>query len=377
MRRFDWLLPSLALLATGCIPAPRGEAPPRGTRAAPADDDERVRRAAAAPPSYTRQPYDASVAEDGSGPVTPAQVARPRPAWTARGVVADATDVAASVYVVRRGDTLRAISDRTGASAEAIARANGLAQRLGVRTGQRLSIPAGRYHLVRSGESGIAIARAYGVPWDRIVAENALAEPFILRAGQRLLLPPRPDTGASTLEERAAAFKLDIDDLITGSEPALARDAAPAAPVRTAREAVPATVPVEPPGRFAGRFDWPLTGPLIDRFGPLGGGRINEGINIGADAGTPIRAAADGVVAYVGSEIAVYGGLILIKHGGGWITTYGHAQELLVTRGQQVKRGQVIARAGETGSASEPMLHFEIRQGRKPVNPLGYLPRRG
>ena len=214
------------------------------------------------------------------------------------------------------------------------------------------------------------------MPWERIVAANQLEEPYILRAGQRLQLPPRPETRASTLEERAAAFQLDIDDLITGSEPALARNAAPAAPVQTARRAVPARVPVAQPGRFAGQFDWPLTGPLLARFGPMGSGRVNEGINIGTDLGAPIRASADGVVAYVGSEIAVYGGLILIKHGGGWITTYGHAQELLVTRGQQVKRGQIIARAGETGSAREPMLHFEIRQGRKPVNPLGLLPTR-
>ena len=119
------------------------------------------------------------------------------------------------------------------------------------------------------------------------------------------------------------------------------------------------------------------TGPIVRRFGSLGGGRQNDGINIGAAEGTPILAAADGVVAYVGSEVALYGGLILLRHGDGWITAYGHAEELLVKRGQSVKRGQIIARAGETGSATEPQLHFEIRQGRKPVNPLEHLPRRG
>ena len=82
------------------------------------------------------------------------------------------------------------------------------------------------------------------------------------------------------------------------------------------------------------------------------------------------------MVAYVGTEIAVFGGLILLKHGDGWITTYGHSQRLLVTRGQSVRRGQIIARAGETGSAREPQLHFEIRRGRRPVDPLGQLPAR-
>ncbi|SFR78547.1 M23 family metallopeptidase [Sphingomonas jatrophae] len=362
MRR---LLPLLLLLG-GCIPGARPDAP--GRYAEPSDQ----------PAPETRQEDEEAdrPRRDPDIATTPPQVAKPRPAWTARAATADARDVAEQRYTVRSGDTLSGIADRTGASAEAIARANGLAPPFVIRSSQVLAIPGGRYHLVRSGETGIAIARAYGIEWSRIVAANGLEEPFVLRSGQRLLLPTRPPPGESTLEQRAAAFRLDIDDIITGSEPALAANAKPAAPVATARKSVPATVPVAQPTRFAGRFDWPLSGPLLSRFGPQGGGRVNEGINIAVPAGTPIRASADGVVAYVGSEIALFGGLILLKHGGGWITTYAHAQELLVTRGQQVKRGQVIARAGETGSAREPQLHFEIRQGRKPVNPLDQLPKR-
>jgi murein DD-endopeptidase MepM/ murein hydrolase activator NlpD len=134
---------------------------------------------------------------------------------------------------------------------------------------------------------------------------------------------------------------------------------------------------VAEPSRFAGRFDWPLNGQILRRFGSLGSGQQNDGINIAAAPGAPILAAADGVVAYVGTEVAVFGGLILIRHGDGWITAYGHAQDLLVTRGQAVKRGQVIGYAGATGYAAEPQLHFEIRQNRKPVNPLDLLPKKG
>ena len=362
------------LILAACIPAPRGD-PPGGYDAPPppsADGPD-----AGDAPSAVPADTPIRTVPLGDRASTPPQVADPTPAWVARRVTPDAVDIAESRYTVQPGDSLGRIAERTGAGADAIARANELTPPFVVQLGQTLRIPGGRYHRVRTGETGIAIARAYGIAWDRVIAMNALAAPYVLRLDQRLLIPSRTEVRDMTLEQRAAAFKLDIDDLITGAEPALAQNARPAAPVRTARRAVPSMVPVQAPARFTGRFDWPLTGPILARFGPQGQGRINEGINIGVRAGTPILAAGDGVVAYVGSEIALYGGLILIKHGGGWITTYGHAEQLLVTRGQAVKRGQIIGRAGETGSAREPQLHFEIRQGRRPVNPLDQLPRRG
>ncbi|WP_076071451.1 M23 family metallopeptidase [Sphingomonas montana] len=368
MRRLAPLPLALALAA--CIPS--GRADPPGFLDPPRDPMP-------AGTDRTGNPdTDAPIRTDplGEKARTPPQVAKPPPAWTARKVVPDAVDIPASRYTVVSGDSLSRIAERTGAGADAIARANALPPPFVVQVGQTLDIPGGRYHRVRTGETGIAIARAYGIAWGRVIALNGLAAPYVLRLDQRLLIPSRTEVRAMTLEQRAAAFRLDIDDLITGAEPALAANARPAAPVRTARTAVPPNVPVRSPARFTGRFDWPLSGPILTRFGPQGQGRINEGINIGARAGTPILASADGVIAYVGSDIAVYGGLILIKHGGGWITTYGHAEQLLVTRGQAVKRGQIIARAGETGSAREPQLHFEIRQGRRPVNPLGQLPAR-
>ena len=301
--------------------------------------------------------------------------ASPPPAWEARTVVPGATEVKTGRVVVAAGDTLSAIADRTGASIEQIAQANGIEPPYRVRLGQRLTIPGGRYHRVGKGESGIAIARAYGVQWGRIADLNRLEEPYVLREGQRLLLPSSAETARMTMEQRAAAFRLDIEDLISGSEPAVAVNAKPAKAIKSAaRPSVPPTVPVAEPPRFAGRFDWPLKGRILRPFGDLGDGRRNDGINIAADEGEAITAAADGVVAYAGTGIAVYGGLVLIRHGDGWLTAYGHAEELLVKRGQAVKRGQTIARAGETGSVSEPQLHFEVRQGRRPVNPATMLP---
>ena len=115
---------------------------------------------------------------------------------------------------------------------------------------------------------------------------------------------------------------------------------------------------------------------MIRRFGPGASGERNDGIKIAAPLDTPVLAAADGVVAYVGSDIPALGGLVILRHGDGWTTVYGHAGQLLVQRGQAVKKGQMIALSGNSGFADRPELHFEIRQGRSPVDPLPRLPAR-
>jgi murein DD-endopeptidase MepM/ murein hydrolase activator NlpD len=294
------------------------------------------------------------------------------PAWQARPVAATAQTVAASNYVVQPGDTLRGVADRTGAGSEAIARANGLAPPFVIRAGQRLAIPAGRYHLVRAGETGIAIARAYGVDWSQIIAANDLSEPYTLRVGMRVLIPGGP----RTLAERAAAFTLDVDDIVTGGEPALASNQRPARPSSSPARVLPSSAALAEPVRLRGAFAWPMRGDIVARFGPGASGERYNGIEIAAPIGTPVLAAADGVVAYAGNEVANLGGLVILKHGDGWTTVYGHASRLLVQRGQSIKKGQTIASSGDTGSVDRPELHFEMRKGRTPVDPLGQLPSR-
>ncbi|MCA3254568.1 MAG: LysM peptidoglycan-binding domain-containing M23 family metallopeptidase [Alphaproteobacteria bacterium] len=345
-------------------------------------------------------------------PVAQAPAPKPQPpAWTPRKVVADAVEVPAASVTVTAGDSLGRIAARFGVSPGAIAAENGLASPFTIKVGQTLRIPGGRYHRVKPGETGIAIARAYGVKWGDVVTANALEAPFTLAAGQRLRLPGAKEVAAMSLEQRAEAFKVDIDDLVTGSEPAAAtpprpRPQRPAAtqsarvtppaatppavtPPAAAASAPPKAVaqaplprrqppskPLVEPAAFSGRFSWPLEGRVISTFGPKPGGRYNDGINIKATAGAPVRAAADGVVAYAGDGLEGFGGLVLIRHGDGWVTAYAHNEELLVSRGQAVKRGDIVARAGATGSVDEPQLHFEIRRGRNPVNPLTMLPPR-
>lgn len=275
---------------------------------------------------------------------------------------------------MRSGDSLRAIAERVGAGSEVIARANGLSAPFVIYAGQRLRIPGGQYHLVRSGQTGIAIARAYGVEWSSIVSTNDLSEPYILRTGQRILIPgdARPRSAA----ERAAAFRLDIDDIITGGEPAIAENQAPAKPAATPRRVLPATAALAAPTSSPGLFLWPVDGRIVSRFGAGASGERNNGIKIAVPVETPVKAAADGTVAYVGDGIAALGGLVIVRHGENWTSVYGHASKLLVQRGQAVKKGQTIALSGDTGFADRPELHFELRKGRTPVDPTAQLPKR-
>jgi murein DD-endopeptidase MepM/ murein hydrolase activator NlpD len=289
------------------------------------------------------------------------------PSWSPAIVERNARQVDESVYVVQPGDTLYKIEAQTGAGLRQIVEANNLAMPYTLQVSQRLTIPGGLYHRVARGETGIAIARAYGASWADIVSLNAILPPYILREGQRLRLPVSasavPVTVDITPEQRAASFSLNIDDVVTGGEPALAQAGAQPASVAL----------VDRPTHFAGTFIWPVEGSLLRRFGVMGGGRTNDGINIGAALGTAVHAASDGVVVYSGNEIGVFGGLVLVDHGGGWITAYGHLGQLDVARADKVFAGQKIGAVGDTGYVTQPQLHFEIRKDRKPLDPLTKL----
>jgi murein DD-endopeptidase MepM/ murein hydrolase activator NlpD len=120
-------------------------------------------------------------------------------------------------------------------------------------------------------------------------------------------------------------------------------------------------------------FRWPVRGRVISGFGPAPNGQHNDGINVAVPENTPIKAAEDGVVAYAGNELKGYGNLVLVRHPNGYVTAYANAKELLVKRGDQIKRGQVIAKSGQTGNVDAPQVHFEIRKGPAPVDPMPFL----
>jgi murein DD-endopeptidase MepM/ murein hydrolase activator NlpD len=144
----------------------------------------------------------------------------------------------------------------------------------------------------------------------------------------------------------------------------------------TASNLAPPSMPTAEPAVSDGStpsFVWPMSGRVISDFGVSGSGQRNDGINIAAPLGTPIRAAAAGTVSYAGNELKGYGNLILIKHDNGYVTAYAHAESIVVNLGDTVAKGQIIAYAGTTGDVSTPQLHFEIRHGVQPLNPRSML----
>ena len=122
-------------------------------------------------------------------------------------------------------------------------------------------------------------------------------------------------------------------------------------------------------------FDWPVHGSVVARFGAKRDGQQNSGIDIAVAEDTPIRSAADGEVIYAGDGLKWFGNLALVRHADNYVTAYAHAKELAVKRGDQVKRGDIIARSGQTGHASTPRVHFEICKDSLPVDPMPLLKR--
>jgi murein DD-endopeptidase MepM/ murein hydrolase activator NlpD len=116
-----------------------------------------------------------------------------------------------------------------------------------------------------------------------------------------------------------------------------------------------------------------VRGRIISKFGGKPNGLHNDGVNIAVPVGTSIKAAENGVVVYAGNELKGYGNLVLIRHSDNWVSAYAHNSTILVKRGDDVKRGQIIAKAGKSGMVNQPQLHFELRKGSKPVDPLNHM----
>jgi murein DD-endopeptidase MepM/ murein hydrolase activator NlpD len=223
-------------------------------------------------------------------------------------------------------------------------------------------------HVVAAGQTLHSIARIYHKPVTVIARANNLSINAKVKAGDHITVPeikeasqPAPTRAEAMVSPPTGTLAMaDSSQTVRIAEPT--GSFVPDNAVKTA----------EPAGSLPG-FRWPVRGRVIVAFGPKPNGVQNDGINLAVPEGTPIKAAEDGVVAYAGSELKGYGNLVLVRHPNGFVTAYAHASDILVKRGEAVKRGQVIAHAGQTGNVTSPQLHFEIRKGATPVDPSQYL----
>jgi murein DD-endopeptidase MepM/ murein hydrolase activator NlpD len=225
----------------------------------------------------------------------------------------------------------------------------------------------------------LSVARRNHVPVAELARANGLEPTAKLKIGAKLTVPGAKTATAAqpagaTVDQAAAAA------LTPPSTKIAAATSGPQQSVHLAQatarvEDAPAEAPLkatEATGALP-TFRWPVRGKVITSYGAKTNGKANDGINLAVPEGTPVKAAEDGVVAYSGNELKGYGNLVLIRHSNGYVTAYAHASEILVKRGETIKRGQVIAKSGQSGEVGSPQLHFEIRKGSAPVDPLQFL----
>jgi murein DD-endopeptidase MepM/ murein hydrolase activator NlpD len=266
-------------------------------------------------------------------------------------------------HTVGNGETLYSLGRKYGVSPFVIADANGLSATDGLTLGQKVKIPGGTQKTAsRVKPTEDVIAKP--VPVEEEVADLEKAPVNNLKKTKKAPL-------ALTEEEEQQAKADTAGEDAIGEAPQRTADLKPKTKdVPKVEEKVADAMPTSPSGL---NLRWPVKGKVISNFGNKPNGLKNEGINIAVPEGTDVRAADGGVVAYAGNELKGYGNLVLIRHQGGYVTAYAHAKSLNVKRGDTVKRGDVIAKAGQTGAVSSPQLHFEVRKGATALDPLKYI----
>jgi murein DD-endopeptidase MepM/ murein hydrolase activator NlpD len=403
---------------------------PEATGSVPAQRPNYVESRPLPPQGQYAQPYPAPQYQPPpqgySQPLPPPpRVSQPA---TVRPVVAQTTQKqwgweGGTPIAVAQGETIQSLSNRYGVPAIAIAEANGMSTGTPIYPGQRLVIPKYRYgqsaaavpppppasamrrepqlaaapaftgsvrsapqgnaHVVGPGETLFSVARRYHISPVALAQANNLPPHHQLRMGERLNIPgaagprlaqqpvrPAPAISAPPQRVVQTAPQPRMAEFQPAPPPA-ARVITPAKDNPAAEEAKPE--PAEASANNSPGFRWPARGRVITGFGPKPTGQQNDGINLAVPEGTPIKASDDGVVAYAGNELKGYGNLVLVRHSNGFVTAYAHASELMVKRGENVKRGQTIAKSGQTGNVTSPQLHFEIRKGATPVDPMQHL----
>ncbi|HUU24502.1 MAG TPA: M23 family metallopeptidase [Methyloceanibacter sp.] len=301
---------------------------------------------------------------------------------------------------VQSGDTLSSLSQRYGVPIDTIQTANNLPDAR-LRVGQTLIIPGAKVaaapkpaasaprvaaatltpragetaYTVQAGDTPHSIAEKLGTSEKAILVRNDVRADA-LQIGQKLII----SAGGAAASVAQADPKPGVRKVKTTTIRAPGADETTQstaktlpAPAPTQQKVASTTQLPNPDPMAGGSFRWPVKGRVISGFGTKPDGGHNDGVNISVPQGTPVKAAENGVVAYAGSELKGYGNLVLVRHANNWVSAYANNEQLLVKRGDKVSRGQTIAKAGTTGSVSQPQVHFELRKGSRPVDPTKYM----
>ncbi|MFA7264144.1 MAG: peptidoglycan DD-metalloendopeptidase family protein [Caulobacter sp.] len=423
-------------------PVDAGLLPPARPASAPVETSDLPPPPARAEPPPAPPPVIRTERADPTPP-PPTTVTVTREVILAPGKVID-IDGRPKTYTVKDGQGLDAVARAMGSSRVELAKINGLKEPYRLKPGQVLKGPASRAkaYVVAPGDTMFAISRRFNITAAALADENDLTISSPIRPGQKLRLPsgyrdggPIKKTVTTTVDappvrpepapikpppvQPPAVQPAPVQPAPAPVKPApIARPepvkptpqdpapvkppvARPTPPPPVSRPAPPpaSTKPLPPAPQVVptdrapaltdeqittlgrGRFAWPVDGQILSGYGPKGGGQRNDGVNIGAAAGTPVRAAATGKVVYSGGDVPGFGVTVLIQHDDGWVTVYGHLARADVRMQQRVQAGDPIGQVGSTGGVSQPQLHFEIRYSPSPrfkakaIDPGLVLPR--
>lgn len=291
------------------------------------------------------------------------------------------------IHTVMKGETVGELAQRYNLVLRDILIVNKLEAPYHLQIGQRLRLPAPRSYKVRNRDTVNSVARLFGINASQLVRLNNLPAPYVLKRGQTLKIPvvagaeeTQLAQGQSrALESSGATAPITRPPSTSGVEreelapPEITGTAVPAPAPQKAKPELAARVPDTTPARSSSKFLKPVEGPILSAYGPKPGGLYNDGINIKAPQGAPVRAAENGVIVYANNDLKGFGNLILIRHADQWMTAYAHMDKILVERGATVKRGDTIGTVGRTGTVDQPQLHFEVRRGTDALNPEKYM----
>jgi len=410
-------------------PAPRGQPyaplPPPPPYEPPPAPSYQAPRAYQTPPAPAYQPPPLPPAPPATRIVTHTSV-------TGKVIEVEGPRV---TYTVKKGDNLDAIGRKMDLDRKDLAKLNDLKAPYRLQPGEELKGPPTKRkaYVVGSGDTLFAIAKRFSVTAKALGEENGLKTSANLRPGQKIRLPedykdkgptktketvavpqpapqppPRPTYTPAPVAPPPAPMPPPRPSYTPPSyaptppvapptprpQPVAPTPVRPAPPppapttAPSARLPAPAIIPSQPTASDAqiselgrGRFIWPVRGEILSAFGPKGTGQRNDGVNIRAAGGEPVRSAAAGDVVYAGDQVPGFGNLVLVKHADGWVTAYGHLARSDVKMQQKVTQGQQIGTVGQTGGASETQLHFEVRYApspadrARPIDPLLVLPK--